>query len=230
MYNIDSESKNGQHVLYSMLNQVGKTNALDELLITWVTTENLPFRIVVSCSFQNIFIHLNPAFKGRIPSAMVLRDRLETLYKQAQGPVTELLKTARGRTHVTFDGWTSHNHLSLLGINVFFIDMDWNHRKLLLGLPSVQGRHTGENLADEVASALAEFGIDSSRLGYFVLDNARNNDTAIAALADEFGFDPEHRRLRCLGHILNLVVKQLSLARMPMPWKLKMTLTPTSML
>lgn len=209
MYNINTESNNGQSVLYNMLNKVGKIDTLDELLIEWVTTENLPFRIIESNSFQNIVLHLNPAFKGRIPSAMVLRDRLNNLYKQAQGPVTELLKTARGRIHVTFDGWTSRNRLSLLGINVFFIDVDWSHRKLLLGLPSVQGRHTGENLADEVASMLADFGIDSSRLGYFVLDNARNNDTAVAALADEFDFEPEHRRLRCLGHILNLVVKQL---------------------
>ncbi|EFZ04526.1 Ribonuclease H-like protein [Metarhizium robertsii ARSEF 23] len=209
MYNINPESNNGQNVLYSMLKKVGKTDALDELLIEWVTTENLPFRIVESTSFQNILLHLNPAFKGRIPSAMVLRDRLDTVYKQAQGPVTELLATARGRIHVTFDGWTSRNRLSLLGINVFFIDVDWRHRKLLLGLPSVQGRHTGENLADEVASVLAYFGIDASRLGYFVLDNARNNDTAVAALADEFDFDLDHRRLRCLGHILNLVVKQL---------------------
>ena len=125
-----------------MLNQVGKTNALDELLIAWVTTENLPFRIVESCSFQSIILHLNPAFNGRIPSAMVLRDRLESLYKQAQGPVTELLKTARGRIHVTFDGWTSRNLLSLLGINVFFIGVDWSHRKLLLGCygPSCKNR------------------------------------------------------------------------------------------
>ncbi|KID82482.1 Ribonuclease H-like protein [Metarhizium guizhouense ARSEF 977] len=209
MYNINPESNNGQNVLYSMLKKVGKTDALDELLIEWVTTKNLPFRIVKSTSFQNILLHLNPAFKGRIPSAIVLRDRLDTVYKQAQGPVTELLATARGRIHVTFDGWTSRNRLSLLGINVFFIDVDWRHRKLLLGLPSVQGRHTGENLADEVASVLAYFGIDASRLGYFVLDNARNNDTAVAALADEFDFDLDHRRLRCLGHILNLVVKQL---------------------
>lgn len=192
-----------------MLNLVGKTNTLDELLIAWVTTENLPFRIFESSSFQDIILHHNPAFKGQIPSAIVLRDRLDTLYKQAKGPVTELIKTARGRIHVTFDGRISRNHLSLLGINVFFIEMDWTHRKLVLGLPSVHGRHTGENLADEVASMLAEFGIDSSRLGYFVLDNARNNDTAMAALADEFNFNPEHRRLRCLGHILNLVVKQL---------------------
>jgi hypothetical protein len=209
VYNINTGSNNGQTVLYNMLSKVGKSNTLDELLIEWVTSENLPFRVVESSCFQNIVLHLNPAFKGRLPSAMVLRDRLDSLYKQAQGPVTELLATARGRIHVTFDGWTSRNRLSLLGINVFFIDVDWSHRKLLLGLPSIQGRHSGENLAEEVASVLADFGIDASRLGYFVLDIARNNDTADAALADEFDFDPGHRRLRCLGHILNLVVKQL---------------------
>ncbi|KFG84205.1 putative transposase [Metarhizium anisopliae] len=182
MYDINPQSNNGQNVLYNMLKKVGEPIALDELLIEWVTTENLSFRIVESTSFQNIVLHLNPAFKGRIPSAMVLRDRLDTLYKQAQGPVTELLTTARGRIHVTFDGWTSRNRLSLLGINVFFIDVDWNHRKVW---------------------------IDASRLGYFVLDNARNNDTAVAALAGEFDFNPEHRRLRCIGHILSRVVKQL---------------------
>lgn len=40
-----------------------------------------------------------------------------------------------------------------------------------------------------------------------MLDNTRNNDTAMAALADEF--NATYRRLRCLGHILNLVVKHI---------------------
>ena len=78
-----------------------------------------------------------------------------------------------------------------------------------LSIISLTTLHSGDNLADEVASTLAEFGIDSSRLGYFVLDNARNNHTAVAALGIEFNFDPEQRRLRCLGHIINLAVKQL---------------------
>jgi len=56
---------------------------------------------------------------------------------------------------------------------------------------------------------LADFRINSSRLGYFVLNNAYNNDTAVAALANKFNFNPEDHRLRCLGYILNLVVKQL---------------------
>jgi hypothetical protein len=32
------------------------------------------------------------------------------------------------------------------------------------------------------------FGVDAEKVGYFVLDNAYNNDTAVAALADEYSF------------------------------------------
>jgi hypothetical protein len=42
-------------------------------------------------------------------------------------------------------------------------------------------------------------------LGYFVLDNATNNNTAIAALSKANNFNHTHRRLRCSPHTLNLV-------------------------
>jgi hypothetical protein len=43
-----------------------------------------------------------------------------------------------------------------------------------------------------------------------MMDNATNNDTAIRILAQSLGIvDPEHRRLRCLGHIINLAAKAL---------------------
>jgi hypothetical protein len=41
--------------------------------------------------------------------------------------------------------------------------------------------------------------------GYFVLDSATNNDTAIAVLSKTYDFNPTHRRLRCGPHKLNLV-------------------------
>ena len=44
-------------------------------------------------------------------------------------------------------------------------------------------------------------------MGYFVLDNAQNNDTTLAELAKKMNFDPKERRLRCIGHILNLIVE-----------------------
>ena len=54
---------------------------------------------------------------------------------------------------------------------------------------------------------LIDFRINSSQLGYFILNNAYNNDTAIVALADKFNFNLKDRRLYCLSYILNLVVK-----------------------
>jgi hypothetical protein len=45
------------------------------------------------------------------------------------------------------------------------------------------------------------------RVGYFVLDNATNNDAIVAAIArkPEFKFNAVHRRLRCGPHTLNLI-------------------------
>ena len=83
---------------------------------------------------------------------------------------------------------------------------------MLLAIPAICGRHTGDNLANEVAEALAEWDIQSDRLGYMVFDNASNSNTAMVALGNEFGFEPEERRLRCLGHIIHLVVKKLIFA------------------
>ena len=61
---------------------------------------------------------------------------------------------------------------------------------------------------------LQEYGIQD-KLGWFQSDNTGNNDTMLKHLnqairmAGGEGFDVETRRLRCLGHILNLAVKLL---------------------
>lgn len=60
-------------------------------------------------------------------------------------------------------------------------------RIFLLSLPEI-GKHTGTNIAHRVTSIVNEFGI-ADRLGYFIPDNVENNDTVIAALADEFRFE-----------------------------------------
>jgi hypothetical protein len=59
----------------------------------------------------------------------------------------------------TFDGWTSRQNTSFLGINANFIDRDWKQWRILLALPVLRKRHTGEALADEVADTMCEFGL-----------------------------------------------------------------------
>ena len=54
---------------------------------------------------------------------------------------------------------------------------------------------------------LQRFGITGTNLGYFVLDNAPNNDTTLVELSKSMGFDPKAKRLRCMGHVLNLIAE-----------------------
>ena len=43
-------------------------------------------------------------------------------YQIALGPVRQLLATARGMIHLTFDGWTSRKFSSFIGIHAHLID------------------------------------------------------------------------------------------------------------
>ncbi len=179
------------------------------LLLDWLTYHNLPFNLVNSERFRRFLLYNNPFLQaGQIPSDRSLVTLLTHEYDRALGPVRALLRRARSMVHFTFDGWTSRQNASFLGINAHFIDCDWKQWRILLALPALQARHTGAVLADEVADTISAFGIQD-KIGYFTLDNAIYNDTAIEALATEFGFDGDERRIRCAPHFLNLAVKAL---------------------
>ncbi|KAJ3495227.1 hypothetical protein NLG97_g3547 [Lecanicillium saksenae] len=163
------------------------------LLLDWLTYHNLPFNLVNSERFRRLLLYNNPSLQaGQIPSDRSLVTLLTNEYNRALGPVRALLRRARSMIHFTFDGWTSRQNASFLGINAHFIDCDWKQWRILLALPALRARHTGAVLADEVADTISAFGIQD-KIGYFTLDNATNNDTAIEALATEFGFDGDER-------------------------------------
>jgi hypothetical protein len=84
------------------------------------------------------------------------------------------------------------------------MDANGSVNDFVLGLPELHGQHSGVNIASVVATTLTNFGVDKDLVGYFVLDDAFNNDTAVASLADLYSFETAERRLRCCCHILNL--------------------------
>jgi len=59
-----------------------------------------------------------------------------------------------------------------------------------------------------ICTILEAFGVED-KVGYAVLDNASNNDTAMEALGGELGFLGHSRRCRCIGHTINLSAKAL---------------------
>lgn len=91
------------------------------------------------------------------------------------------------------------------------MDSEGTLHNLLLGLRRFCGAHTGANQATHFWSIAEDFNI-TRKIGFFTLDNATNNDSALREISSfllkiNIVFNPITRRLRCFGHVINLVVK-----------------------
>lgn len=78
----------------------------------------------------------------------------------------------------------------------------------MLSLPELKVSHSGENIAAQILEILKSYEI-FDKVGYITLDNAANMDTAAEEIAEALGVTLGKRRVRCFGHVLNLVVKAL---------------------
>jgi hypothetical protein len=52
-----------------------------------------------------------------------------------------------------------------------------------INLPQLTSAYTGERLAKVVILTLTTYSITADNIGYFMLNNASNNNTTVAALA-----------------------------------------------
>jgi hypothetical protein len=145
-------------------------------------------------------------------SGNTVRTWILSRFKEGQDSLRSSLAICNTAIHISFDVWTSPNHRSFLAVVGHYTDYGQGEVKnALLGFRRLLGAHTGENIAACFWSVVQDFGLER-RLGYFTLDNASSNDTALAAIGRKLealgiSFDAQERRLRCFGHILNLAAK-----------------------
>lgn len=128
-------------------------------------------------------------------------------FAQEKITIQNLIANAGSWINISFDAWSSDKGLSLLGVVAHFLDREKYHRKtILLGLPQLNSHH-GFEQARVLLGVLQNYAIDTGKLEWFVLDNASNNDTALAELSKTISFDPIKRRLRYAGHMINLAAE-----------------------
>lgn len=130
----------------------------------------------------------------------------------------EDIQLSRSRISISFDLWTSPNPYAILGIIAMWIDDTGKRRLTVLGMRRVHGEHTGENVRSTVLKLLNEYDIGGGQIGYFMLDNASSNDTAVNFILKKLCPWMEvkqrrYRRLRCLGHIINLYCQAFLMGR-----------------
>lgn len=87
--------------------------------------------------------------------------------------------------------------------------MDRRLQEALIGMPPLDGRTGKFDHASALQQVIDCYGISNIR-GAFQMDQSNNTDTCIEALAELYPIiDVGEQRLRCPGHVINLVVKAL---------------------
>jgi hypothetical protein len=136
-------------------------------------------------------------------------------FQETREQIKTLFVVARSRIHISADLWTSSNNYALLGIVAHWWDVNGTLQSALIALPKLYGAHTGANIGKAIIDTLDLYNI-TEKLGYFVLDNATSNDTAVEAITKELCHGGVTRTITakeawlcCSGHIINLVVKSL---------------------
>ena len=154
--------------------------------------------------------NLNLAKEQPLGRTTLSHDLVE-IFRSSKGYIQKELNSAQTSIHISFDLWTSPNRLAFIAIFAHFLDQEHRQQNRLIGFRRQYGTHAGENIADTLEEVIKDWGI-GSRLGVAVCDNVSSNDTCLRSLFPRFiprmdNDDIKARRIRCFGHILNLVAK-----------------------
>ena len=117
----------------------------------------------------------------------------------------EMLRQSKSNIYLSFDLWTSKNNMIFLAVVSHFIDHNENSRIIMLVIRRIYDSYFDENMTQEMIVIIRDYNI-ARRLEYFVLNNAEFNNICVDAIlkAVRFNLEKKARRLRCLGHIMNL--------------------------
>lgn len=139
---------------------------------------------------------------------------METFDTQRQQLKEELAISGKSIAF-SLDIWTGKNHLPVLGVIGHWLTEDFLYKESVLEFTELQGIHSGENVAPAVHALLAELNLKEKLLTI----NAGNNETMVSELfhtlmetahdKNEIPFQGLDGYIRCLAHILNLIIKDI---------------------
>jgi hypothetical protein len=175
--------------------------------IRWVVASGVSLRQAASDEHNALLCFMNPRINDLVPSSHTTVARwIEAEFTANRASIVSSIANAKGKVTISFDGWKANNDvLDLLGVVVHYIGDDYRLHNVVLALCNTLGSHTGANIADHLFDILKDYQISGNQIAYFAADNATNNDSALQHLSKRVTLDPVTSRLRCVGHIYNLV-------------------------
>jgi hypothetical protein len=213
--NLPTLCSNQQTIQSYMSSRKVNPHILKRLIVEWIVDRHHSFLEVEATGFRNIIQYCNPVAVNALPKCGdTIRSDTIRAFHDARDEIAMHFVKARSKIHLSFDAWTSTNCKAFLAVVGHWTGEDYTAKTALIAFPKLHGSHTGENIAHVLYAVAKQYKI-TDNLGWFMSDNASNNDRAIEDLAQQIrddgseGFEHEERRLRCFGHTIQLAVKAL---------------------
>ncbi|KAI8416773.1 hypothetical protein FOFC_03106 [Fusarium oxysporum] len=184
-----------------------KVKAVQELSVGFVIDSDVPFTIFEHKFLKELFYQFDHELALQIPwSSSSITRELQKIFESKADIIKAELGSALTKIHISFDLWTSPNRLAIMAVFAYFIDKFGNQQSRLLALPT-----PGENLAETLFEIVQLWDI-RGQVGTVISDNVTTNDTCLSYFYRQLDpsirpADIKARRMRCYGHVLNLVAR-----------------------
>lgn len=143
---------------------------INNALVMFIAGDLLPVSLVESSNFKSLVQTLDPRYT--LPSR---RHFTSTLLHQKTQEVNTAVKSQLQQAKsvcLTIDLWSSRQMRGFIGITGHYI-LDWTMKSVMLACSRFRGRHTAENISQQVDETLACFDI-AEKVTNIVTDNASN--------------------------------------------------------
>ena len=151
-----------------------------ELLLDFITSNNLPLKVVESASYRTMVQFLNPATIS-ISKQTLRRDLFKNFAISRHELEIELQRHIQtgARLSLTTDAWSTRNYKEYMAVTVHWINDKWQQNSRLLDVIHLKEPiHSGEYLADQLLTVTDSFSITTS-VFTITRDNASNNTTML---------------------------------------------------
>ncbi|XP_019151895.1 PREDICTED: zinc finger BED domain-containing protein RICESLEEPER 2-like [Ipomoea nil] len=132
------------------------------------------------------------------------------IYLDERLSLKKLFSVSTQKVSLTTDTWTSVQRINYICITAHFIDDQWKLNKKIISFVPISS-HKGEYIAKALESCLLDWGIKN--VFTVTIDNASSNDTALGFFknklvsSDGSSVRVQYMHMRCIAHVLNLVVQ-----------------------
>jgi len=170
-----SDSASGQIHFSYFTSKCARQQQLTEAITDLVADSMLPLQLVDTQGFKKFMNIVEPRYV--VPCRRTISRRLlssvDNIKQQCRTELEEV-KAAGNAIHFTMDLWSSRAMEPIAGVRMHYFDVNFQLKVKTACYRHFGERHTGENIAAVFEEMLDSYGIEASKAGYQVTDNAKN--------------------------------------------------------